>query len=60
MNSKKLSEEQKKEPIKTQSNNGGLRGFGLRYDCKTGRTRNWYYDKNGVQRWADNDKEVMA
>jgi len=60
MNRKKLLEQLQNAQIKTQSNNGSLRGFGVRYDCKTGSLRNWYLDKNGVQRWVDNDKEVTT
>jgi hypothetical protein len=34
---------------------GVLRGFGMTLDLETGRMRNWYVDREGVQRWADDD-----
>lgn len=35
-----------------------LRGFGFTADLKSGRTRHWYIDKDGIKRWLDNDKAV--
>lgn len=35
-----------------------LRGFGMTLDLETGRMRNWYVDREGVKRWADDDSEV--
>jgi hypothetical protein len=35
-----------------------LRGFGTTFDLQTGRIRNWYVDREGVKRWADDDSEV--
>lgn len=35
-----------------------LRGFGMSFDCERGTVRNWYVDKFGVRRWADNDAPV--
>ncbi len=32
-----------------------LRGFGMTFDCATGRSRNWYCT-GGIKRWEDNDQ----
>lgn len=37
----------------------GLRGFGLRYDARTGATRNWHLDSDGNMRWVDTG-ELLA
>jgi hypothetical protein len=37
---------------------GVLRGFGMTLDLETGRMRNWYVDREGVQRWVDDDSAV--
>jgi hypothetical protein len=37
---------------------GVLRGFGMTLDLETGRMRNWYVDREGVKRWADDDSTV--
>ena len=34
---------------------GTLRGFGITFDCVTGRSRQWYC-KDGITRWTDNDQ----
>jgi len=36
-----------------------LRGFGVDFDCKTGRSRNWYCT-NGIKKWVDNDQPCSA
>lgn len=33
-------------------------GFGVTVDLQTGRARQWYMGRDGVKRWADNDKPV--
>ena len=33
-------------------------GFGTTYDTRTGVSRAWYLGRDGVMRWADNDKPV--
>lgn len=35
-----------------------LRGFGVTFDIASGRVRNWYIDREGAKRWADNDELV--
>lgn len=37
-----------------------LRGFGMTFDCTSGRFRNWYLDSEGAKRWADNDELVAG
>ena len=33
-------------------------GFGFELDLRTGRVRNFYMGRDGVQRWADNDQPI--
>ena len=35
-------------------------GFGVTFDIKQGRARNWYQNIDDVKRWADNDQPVEA
>jgi hypothetical protein len=35
-----------------------LRGFGFTMSIPAGGVRGWYVDKEGIQRWADNDEPV--
>jgi hypothetical protein len=44
----------------TSETTGTLRGFGMTLDLETGRMRNWYVDREGVKRWADDDSPVEA
>lgn len=39
---------------------GELRGFGFTFDIERRAARNWYIDREGVKRWADNDKIVSG
>lgn len=37
-----------------------LRGFGFVVDLKTGLSRHWYIDKEGIKRWLDTDETVAT
>ena len=37
---------------------GALVGFGIAFDPRLGRARNWYQNAGDVKRWADNDQPV--
>lgn len=39
---------------------GDLRGFGMTFDLSSGGFRNWYIDREGAKRWADNDELVRG
>lgn len=34
-------------------------GFGVQFDLKTGLSRSWFIDREGVKRWADNNKPAL-